>query len=245
MLSEVQPLLIPVIAFRMTPFLHLWQADLAAALPPSAATEAPLSAAEAARQARLRTAALRHTYGRAHGFLRMVLSRYTNLPANELLLESNANGKPLLPGVGLHFNLSYRPGRALLAISDAYPVGVDVEPLTPLADAAALIKELFGPAEQAALRAAKPADYWSLFYTIWTRKEAYAKALGMGLGMPFATFSVLEFIPGQPLVFTAPAGAWLHHWAVGASYQGAVAMLSDVPVEPQFFSYPWTLLSTY
>jgi len=221
----------------MLPFLHLWQADLASALPPWAAAEATLSAAETARQARLRTPVLRQTYGRAHGFLRAVLSQYTGQPASDLVIHSDIQGKPVLPGFGLHFNLSYRPGRALLAVSDAYPVGVDVEPLAPLADAAALIRELYTPAEQAALRAAAPADYWRLFYTIWTRKEAYAKALGRGIGMPFNTFSVLDFEPGRPLAFTAPAGAGLHHWAVGAGYQGAVATLGDARPTPQFFTY--------
>ncbi len=222
----------------MAPFLHLWQANLAASLPPWAAVEATLSAAEAARQARLRTSALRQTYSRAHGFLRAVLSQYTRQPASTLAIYPDALGKPILPGAGLHFNLSYRPGRALLAVSDAYPVGVDVEPLAPLADAAALIRELYAPAEQAALRAAAPADYWHLFYTIWTRKEAYAKALGRGVGMPFSTFSVVEFEPGQPLAFIAPAGAVLHHCAAGVGYQGAVAVLGDELPPPEFFTFP-------
>jgi len=223
------------------PFLHVWQADLAAALPPWAAAENFLSAAERARQARLRTPALRQTYGRAHGFLRAVLSHYAGQHARTLLLANDANGKPTLPGAGLHFNLSYRPGQALLAVSDAYPVGVDVETLRPLAGADALIRELFAPAEQAALRAAAPAEYWPLFYTIWTRKEAYAKALGMGLALPFAAFSVLRFELGQPPVFTAPAGVGLRHWSVGTGYLGAVALVGPVGPTPAHYTYPAAL----
>lgn len=222
----------------MPPFLHLWQANLAAALPCWAAAEATLSATETTRQARLRTPALRQTYGRAHGFLRAVLRQYTGQSVGDLLSYPDTQGKPVLPNSGLHFNLSYRLGRALLAISDAYPVGVDVEPLIPLVDAATLIQELYAPTERAALRAAAPADYWRLFYTIWTRKEAYAKALGRGVGLPFNTFSVLNFEPGQPLAFIAPTGAALHHWAMGAGYQGAVAALGNALPTPQFFAYP-------
>lgn len=223
----------------MATFLHCWQADLAADYPGWPAAEATLSAAELARQARLRTSALRQTYGRAHGFLREVLAMHNSLSANELRFTPDSNGKPQLAVGGLHFNLSYRPGRALLAVSNAGPVGADVEPLTPLADAAALIAELFAPAEQAALRAAAPADYWPLFYLIWTRKEAYAKALGMGLGMPFAAFSVLEFRPGAPPVRTAPTGCHLLSFSAGTGYQGAIATLGSA-VKPviQHFSYP-------
>ena len=169
--------------------------------------------------------------------MRTVLSQYTEQAASALGIRPDAQGKPTLPGAKLQFNLSYRPGRALLVVSDAYPVGVDVEPLTPLVDATALIRELYAPAEQAALRAAAPAAYWRLFYTIWTRKEAYAKALGRGVGMPFSTFSVVEFEPGQPLAFIAPSGATLHHWALAGDYQGAVAALGNALPIPDFFTY--------
>lgn len=224
----------------MSTFLHCWQADLTAPGWPTA--EGLLSPAEQARQARLRTPALRHTYGRAHGFLRSVLANYNSFISKELTFTTDANGKPQLPASGLHFNLSYRPGRALLAVSNAGPVGADVELLTPLADADALVAGLFAPAEQAALRAATPAEYWPLFYLIWTRKEAYAKALGIGLGMPFAAFSVLELRPGAPPALTAPAGASLHSFAAGAGYQGALAALGGA-VGPaiQYFNYPFDL----
>ena len=223
----------------MPPFLHSWHADLAADYPGWPAAEATLSAAEQARRARLRTPALRQTYGRAHGFLRAVLATYNSLTNNPLCFSADANGKPQLAGAGLHFNLSYRPGRALLAVSDAGPVGADVEPLTPLADAAALVGGLFAPAEQAALRAAAPADYWPLFYLIWTRKEAYAKALGMGLGLPFAAFSVLGPRPGVPPALAAPAGCGLHSFASGGGYQGALAALGGAAaLAIEHFSYP-------
>ena len=224
------------------PFFHVWQADLAANHPEWPAAEATLSAAERARQARLRTPDMRRTYGRAHGFLRAVLSGYTSHSASQLPFTSNANGKPVLAESSLHFNLSYRPGRALLAVSNACVVGADVEPLLPLTDAAALIKELFSPAEQAALQAAEPADWHRLFYTIWTRKEAYAKALGMGLALPFAAFSVLIFQAGGPLAFIAPARSWLRSFELNAGYQGAVAGLGAGP-EPvaKHFYYPTDL----
>jgi len=181
---------------------------------------------------------LRQTYGRAHGLVRAVLGAYVGQPATHLTLTADANGKPILANGELHFNLSYRAGWALLAVSDAYAVGADVEPLTPLVDAAALVQELFAPSEQQALRAAAPADYWPLFYTIWTRKEAYAKALGMGLTLPFGAFSVLEVSTAGPPLLTGPAGASLHSFAAGPGYVGAVAVLAVGAAAPRFFSYP-------
>lgn len=228
----------------MTPFLHIWQADLAANHPSWPAAEATLSPAEQSRQAQLRTPALRQTYGRAHGLLRAVMGTYLARPAQALAFSAEATSKPVLPGSALHFNLSYRPSRALLALSNAAPVGADIEPLAPLAEAGALISELFSYAEQAALQAAEAAAYWPLFYLIWTRKEAYAKALGMGLQMPFSSFSVLDYQANASLLIS-PAGASLHSFGVGAGHQGAVAQLgSSQQLVPQHFSYPLDLEAT-
>lgn len=220
-----------------TPFLHCWQADLAADHPVWATAPAWLSAAERARQAHLRTPALRQTYGRAHGLLRGVLSTYTGLSPSNLYFATELRDKPVLVPPTLHFNLSYRAGRALLALANHCPVGADVEPLTPLRDADVLIAELFSEPERAALRTAEPAAWWPLFYTIWTRKEAYAKALGMGLALPFAGFSVLAAAGGRAPTLLAPAGAQLSSFTAGAGHVGAVAVLNAAPLPIRHFDF--------
>lgn len=223
--------------------LHLWQADLMADHLTWLTAEASLSTEEKTRQARFHTPALQRTYGRAHGFLREIISQYTNQSASTLAFNSDPHGKPGLPGSGLYFNLAYRPGRALLAVSDAGPVGVDIELLRRLPDAQALVAQLFAPAEQAALRAAAPADYWPLFYTIWTRKEAYAKFLGLGLAGPFAAFAVLEPGAGGLPVLTAPAGGRLTSLDLAAGYRAAVATRADAP-PLRHFCYPAAATAT-
>jgi 4'-phosphopantetheinyl transferase len=223
----------------MFSYLHIWQADLTLPSEVWPVAEATLAPAEQARQARLRTPAQRQTYGRAHAFLRATLALYTAQPARSLSFSATSHGKPQLADATLHFNLSYRAGRALLAVSDAGPVGADVEQLLLLPDAEALVKDLFSADEQVLLRTTTPASYWPFFYTIWTRKEAYAKALGMGLAMSFAEFSVLELVPASPPRLIAPLGAAIHSFAVGIGYQGAVALLAPGPTPtPQYLSYP-------
>nr|WP_239692037.1 hypothetical protein [Hymenobacter coccineus] len=140
------------------PFVHLWHADLAAEHPAWGPAEAALSEAERDRQARFRTEALRQTYGRAHGFLRAVLGPYAGQgPAALMLMAPVPLGKPALPApTAVQFNLSYRAGRALLAVSNEWAVGADVEALHPMTDALALVQELFSGPEQAALRATAP-----------------------------------------------------------------------------------------
>ena len=74
------------------------------------------------------------------------------------------------------------------------PVGIDVERVRP-ADLA-LAKRFFAAEEYAALRAVS--DERDMggrldreFIRLWTRKESYIKAVGEGMHLPLADFSVL------------------------------------------------------
>jgi 4'-phosphopantetheinyl transferase len=68
----------------------------------------------------------------------------------------------------------------MIGIASA-PVGVDVEALP--ADATATeVADLLHPAERAEIVSAAPATRADVFAGIWTRKEAYLKAVGTGVG---------------------------------------------------------------
>ncbi len=116
-----------------------------------------------------------------HGFQKLGISRETY-------------GKPYLTGTEqLFFNLSHSGSYAAAVFSDE-PVGIDVERVRP-ADMA-LAKRFFAAEEYAALRAV--CDERDMggrldreFIRLWTRKESYIKAVGEGMHLPLADFSVL------------------------------------------------------
>jgi len=85
-------------------------------------------------------------------------------------LRHAASGRPGL-GLPVDFSLSHCAGRVLCAVSTEGPVGVDVEPLGPLLAAG------FPLYLDAAERAWAGGDS-RRFYSVWTRKEAVAKAAG-------------------------------------------------------------------
>ncbi|MCY7421227.1 MAG: 4'-phosphopantetheinyl transferase superfamily protein [Chitinophagaceae bacterium] len=80
---------------------------------------------------------------------------------------------------GIHFNISHS-GNCIVCAIGTTEVGVDVEEIKeiPLSD----FKELFSP-EELKLIFEDPYDY-APFYTLWTQKEAFLKAVGVGLNMP-------------------------------------------------------------
>lgn len=110
--------------------------------------------------------------------LQQILRKY--LKGAPLKLESNAAGKPFLPGIPLYFNLSDAEDWLAIVLSWEAPVGIDIEIVRPIEGMDQLITDCFAPREQAYVNASgKGRDL--RFWQIWNRKEACFKALGLGL----------------------------------------------------------------
>ena len=107
--------------------------------------------------------------------------------AEELIFETNSDGKPYLKNYPeLFFNISHSGEYAALAVSDK-EIGIDTEKLRT--GKRKLANRFFSKDECAALDTA-----WSdsAFTRTWTRKESYIKATGMGMRMPLNEFSTVE-----------------------------------------------------
>jgi len=130
----------------------------------------------------------------AHGRLRQLLGLALGMPPERLEFTTATHGKPLLQGegarAGLHFNLSHSDGWGLVGWTRGREIGVDVERWRPMRDEAALVRRFFSPVENAAYDALAPDLRTEAFFNCWTRKEAYIKAVGRGLGLPLDSFDV-------------------------------------------------------
>jgi len=112
--------------------------------------------------------------------LQQVLQRH-GVAIDKQIVARDANGKPYLVGrPDLQFSLSHCGMWAVCALAD-YPVGVDAE--LPRCSAA-LAQRHFHPEET--LFADDPDN----LCRIWTAKEAFLKALGVGLTIPLNSFLV-------------------------------------------------------
>jgi 4'-phosphopantetheinyl transferase len=149
-------------------------------VPQFAALEALLSAEERDRAARFHAHEDCVRFVVAHGWLRRILSGHTGTPPERLAVLTGDHGKPFIAGA-CQFNLSYGKGAALIATAD-FPVGVDVEALHEVRDAAAIAQKFFAPEEAAAVAACETSTRSNVFLTLWTRHEAFVKAVGYGLG---------------------------------------------------------------
>ena len=150
-----------------------------------------LSEAERERADRFYFERDRVLFTAAHAGLRRVLAEHLDGDPAGLGFEEDDLGRPGLVGVeGLHFSLSHSGDRALVAVACMPRVGVDVEVHRDRIELERLAERNFSLAERAELLECRGEDLVRGFFRIWTRKEAYVKALGKGLRHPLEDFDV-------------------------------------------------------
>lgn len=116
---------------------------------------------------------------------------YTDLPRN-------FRGKPYLPDSPLHFSISHTKNAYVLGFSIQQEIGVDMELNVPGNELYLLANYAFSPDELLILGANSDEN---TFLKIWTLKEAYLKATGIGL---IDALPTLHVVTGLPFSITDP-----------------------------------------
>jgi 4'-phosphopantetheinyl transferase len=204
-----------------------------------------LCADEQARAARFQFERDRARYLARHAALRFILGRTLGVEPASLVFAEETNGRPVLahPAAGLHFNLSRSGDLALLAVA-ASAVGVDLEQMRAIPDFLQVARHHFAAAEIAHLIGLAPEKQLSAFYTIWTRKEAFVKAIGDGLSYPLAAFSTgrTDLAPLLQIGEARPDNWTMADLAPGAGYAGALAIRqSDISIRCFTADWEWLL----
>jgi 4'-phosphopantetheinyl transferase len=149
---------------------------------------AHLNHGEREREARLLRPGGRKRFVAARGVLREELAERLGLAPAAVPIVPGRNGKPQLDPAAAHvdlrFNLSHSGDWALIALADGREVGVDIEQHSKRRDLDGLARRVLSDAELADWAGAATDDAREeLFFALWTRKEAYAKGIGEGLGV--------------------------------------------------------------
>jgi 4'-phosphopantetheinyl transferase len=147
-----------------------------------------LSPEEGERFARFHHDRDRHAYLLAHAMLRRALSSFAAVPPRAWAFATDGFGKPYLsgpPGLHLEFNLSHTTGAVACAVARSRPVGVDVQADPEPGRIMSLAESVFSECETAMLNGLAAADRDRAATRLWTLKEALAKALGVGIRLPF------------------------------------------------------------
>jgi len=168
-----------------------------------------LSHEEHARMQRLHLAVDRHRFLVARALLRSVLSRYSTVGERQWVFRTGPCGKPAIANPDddaqrLSFNLSHSHELVLLAVTRHHAIGVDAEYLGGRAAPVEIARRFFTRDEAALLDALPGAQRHDGFLRLWTLKEAYIKARGMGLSIPLDQFGFHFSAEGAPVMRADP-----------------------------------------
>lgn len=208
----------------------VWRIALDPSTPPAAEALAELSKAERSRAALFVTDALSNRWLTAHVAMRRILARELGVPPEAIVYGAGAAGKPFIAspaGSGVEYSFSDSGDLALLAVGRGAALGVDVEACRSISDLEGVAERFFAPQERLTLFALPEAERRAGFYRLWTRKEAYIKAIGTGLGHALDRFVVtieaddVRFVSVDGDV-SAAARWWLRTVPVDAGYEAAV-----------------------
>ena len=169
--------------------VYIWEGRLDVPDRVTAAARSLLSPGERARADRFVYDRHRRRYTVSQGHLRRVLAQLTGTRPEDIDFRFGKHGKPSLPG-GPSFNQSHSEDRIMIGVAAEGRLGVDIEQVREVKYMLGIADKNFGADEAALLNAAPEHERLELFFRLWTRKEAFLKALGVGLTHPLRTFSV-------------------------------------------------------
>ena len=170
--------------------IHLWWLDMTQITEPTLLGEyrALLTDAERARELRFHFPEGRKQYMLTRTLVRTTLSRFAPVAPGDWSFTDTEYGRPEISNPhpdmrGLVFNISHTKDCIVLGVTRDRALGVDVESLQKSRAGLELATRVFTPREVTAMRAEHETRHPERFLELWTLKEAYIKARGMGLSL--------------------------------------------------------------
>jgi 4'-phosphopantetheinyl transferase len=133
-------------------------------------------------------------YVSAHYFLRNELAKRLNGEPQSVNIMESEEGKPYIKEPGLPFNLSRSGEHFAFALGqDDNYIGVDIERIRNGFDYDRISRHYFSDEEQKSISGSEDlGSRVSAFFRIWTRKEAFLKAIGIGITTDLQKIELLD-----------------------------------------------------
>lgn len=215
--------------------VHVWQARTESCDTPErrAYYAALLSDDERARLQRLAFDPLRMEFLLTRALCRTALSAHTGIAPERWRFTRQRGGRPVildpLPGGDLAFNLSNCRTWVACAVAAQAEVGVDVEQIASFWPGDDIAAQCLSPSESTWLHTQPISMRARSLCMLWTLKESYLKARGLGLSVPmqFCRFSVAgdRITLELDAALNDDASSWrFHTWQPDAEHCAALAL---------------------
>jgi 4'-phosphopantetheinyl transferase len=216
--------------------VHVWRIELEQPDDFLEKSRATLELDELERAARFHFEKHRRRFIAGRGFLREILSRYLETKPGALKFLYGPYGKPALAGEhersSVRFNMSHSHNAALLALTEAKQIGVDVEHIRADFATEDIARRFFSCVEVDSFNALPGEEQAAAFFRCWTRKEAFIKATGKGLSQSLDSFDV-TLAPALPAALVRVEDDDASRWSmsdidVGTDYAAALVVEGSV-----------------
>ncbi len=164
-------------------FVDVWQASLQLSAAELQQLGGLLADSERSKAGSFSSPLARVRFIAVRGLLRQTLAAYLSVDPASLQFATGEHGKPALIGGGLHFNLSHTGNALLIAIGNIADLGVDIEAIKPQRNLNGLAARCFSDREYQAWQQLSADAQIQAFYRLWTKKEAFVKAVGRGIAL--------------------------------------------------------------
>ena len=145
----------------------------------------------------------------------------------DAVVRVDPNGKPRAVGDKVHFNVSHSGRYVACAVADV-PVGIDIEAEGENLD---LLAAVAMPEEREVFSCMPEGEREALFCRMWTAKESYMKAVGLGMSIPPESFRVVR--DGGISDVWLPRPYRIRELAAPVGYRASVCAAGD-PGDPAF-----------
>ncbi len=245
------PLQLPVLEDNQ---VHIWRANLDLSETELDYLTAFLSPDEITRANKFRFPHLKTRFTAARGILRQLLGHYLSISPRKVEFQYSDRGKPQLSKIksdhSLQFNISHSQEYALFGFTDQALIGVDLEYIRDMSDALKIAERFFSVREYKLLQETAKDEQQALFFTLWTAKEAYLKAVGTGLAGSLDAVEIELDLRGNPYLHSIQGDRdvtvdWsLYPCLPTTDYLGAIAVKTDKsPKQINFWHWHQNLLT--
>ena len=201
----------------VAPDIEIWQAQLDPGPEAVSQCSALLSPDERLRASRFHFERDRRRFIVARATLRILVGKSLDVAPADIAFGYTESGKPFVekPAEGIHFNISHSEDCALYALSAVRALGVDIECVERKIDHHSIARRFFTRNEWSTLQQLPDSIMKRVFFSVWTRKEAIAKAMGSGLALPFDQFEVTTDADARPRILQlAPEMGDIADWSL-------------------------------
>lgn len=171
-----------------------------------------LSETERQKAASFRLPLMRQRYIAVRYLVRKTLGHYLQTEPRALQFYADTYGKPFLACGSLHFNISHTADLLMIAVANFPDIGIDVESIKPRGSLDGLAVRCFTETEYQTWRELPGTQQEKVFYRLWTKKEAFVKAVGRGIALGLEKCEVQLPAGGQLVNIPAEFGSaadWL------------------------------------